>query len=206
MIKNKLKEAEAYPYLGWFREQLKCTNIKVHKWSEWNDVETYEAFISSRRVHVPIPINEWSFLVALHELGHISTGERLYSYLQEYNAEKWAMRRAKTVYNIDCPDYEIDAKEYVYNHLIQDLLESDLTLKKVKSYVKEWLEVTDSDIANRILTLKNDNQIDSQIKVDMVYWNNIANGKDTNTKTRNTRKSGFFKRCIQFVIQQAKRA
>lgn len=133
-------------YTNWIKEQLKITNVKVKKWVEWNpDSNVYEAFYEQRKVIIPRPVDDWSFLVALHEIGHISTGDRVRAYLSEYNAEKWAIRRAKESYNVQCLDYEEDAKNYVRNHLISDLLFTDLQLNKVKPYVLAWLgETTES--------------------------------------------------------------
>jgi hypothetical protein len=203
MIKQKLKEAEEYPYLGWFREQLQITKTKVHKWSEWKDDSVYEAFIESRRVHVPVPVNDWSFLVALHEIGHISTGDRLYSYLSEYNSEQWAIRRAKKAYNVVCKDYEKDAKQYVLKHLIADLTDTELQLSKVKPYVKKWIGLSDRQIAKQVLKYHKRKQLGSPINVK--YWKSIADGKNTNTRTRNKRKSFKHHRILQFAVQSAKR-
>ncbi len=204
MIKQKLKEAEKHPYIGWFREQLKITNTKVQKWSDWNDEMMYEAYVSSRRVHVPIPIDSFSFLVALHEIGHISTGERLYSYLSEYNSEKWAMRRAKEAYNVVDSEYEEDAKLYVLKHLVMDLLDTELTLPKVKPYVKEWIGLNDQQIAKHILKLNKNKQLHCKINVE--HWKSIANGKHINTITRNSKKGFRHNKTVQRSIQRAKRA
>lgn len=133
-------------YTQWIKEQLKIVNCKVHEWMEWNEKSVYEAYIDSRRVKIPRPINDWSFLVALHEIGHISTGHRLYSYLMEYNAEKWALRRAKEAYSIVCAEYEEDAKNYVRNKLICDLAYSNLTVDKVSPDVLDWLGETKQSI------------------------------------------------------------
>lgn len=204
MIKQKLKEAERHPYINWFREQLKITNTKVHKWSEWDENIVYEAFVASRRVHVPIPIDSFSFLVALHEIGHISTGERLYSYLSEYNCERWAIRRAKEAYNVVDADYEVDAKIYVLKHLVMDLLDTELTLNKVKPYVKEWIGLNDQQIAKHILKLDRKKQL--HCKINTEYWKSIANGKHINTVTRHTKKGFRNYKILQQPIQRTKRA
>lgn len=133
-------------YLKRVREQLQITNTKVRKWVDWDDDYIYEAFSETRYVIIPKPTDEWSFLVALHEIGHISTGERRHSYLQEYNAEKWAIKRAKEHYGIENPEYIEDAKIYVKKHLITNLLQTDLKLEKVKTYVLEWIGETHESI------------------------------------------------------------
>lgn len=134
-------------YVQWIKEQLNQVNCKVHKWVEWDiNHGEFEAFIDSRRVVIPTPVDDWSFLVALHEIGHVSTGHRLYSYLMEYNAEKWAITRAKDSYGIVCKEYEEDAKNYVRSILIGELMFSGLQPDKVKSYVLEWLGETKESI------------------------------------------------------------
>jgi hypothetical protein len=142
-------------YTNWIKEQLKITNVKVKKWVEWNpDSSVYEAFYEQRKVIIPRPVDDWSFLVALHEIGHISTGDRVRAYLSEYNAEKWAIRRAKECYNIQCLEYEEDARNYVRNHLISDLIHTDLKLEKVKSYVLAWLGETIESLEIKLLDWK----------------------------------------------------
>jgi hypothetical protein len=137
---DKFKHSKTLPYYGWVREQLAITKVKVRKWVEWNpESDQYEAFYDNRSVVIPIPVDEWSFLVCLHEIGHLSSGDRIYSYLREYNAEQWAINRAKQAYNIENLDYELDAKWYVTSHLLQDLFYSELTFEKIKPHVLSWL-------------------------------------------------------------------
>lgn len=134
------------------KQQLEVTNARVAKWVDWDpDSDIYEAHMDSRRVVIPKPVCDWSFLVCLHEIGHISTGERLYSYLEEYNAEKWAIRRAKNIANIVCPEYEEDARSYVKHHLVGNLIHTDLKLPKVKPYVLQWLGETEHSIMCAVL-------------------------------------------------------
>ena len=141
-------------YKQWVKEQLKIVNCKVHTWKDWSEEGSYEAFIDSRRVVIPTPKDDWSFLVALHEIGHVSTGHRLYTYLMEYNAEKWAIKRAKDAYGIVCPEYEEDAKNYVRAKLIGDLKFSELSVDKVKSYVLDWLGETPQSMSQLVSEAK----------------------------------------------------
>jgi hypothetical protein len=151
VTKQKLKEAEEKPYLGWIRNELQITNTKVAKWCVWDPEEgDFVAYIDSRRVIIPIPVCDWSFLIGLHEIGHVSTGHRLYSYLMEYNAEKWAIKRAKDNYGIVSLEYEEDAKRYVKQHLIANLIDSDLKITKIKPYVLDWLNETPETIMEYI--------------------------------------------------------
>lgn len=117
---------------------------------DWKPDNLYEAFPDSRRVVIPIPECDWSFLVALHEIGHVSTGERTHTYLSEYNAERWAIARAKESYGIYSQDYVDDAKEYVKLHLINNLMYSRLKIDKVKAYVLDWLGTTAANINSEI--------------------------------------------------------
>ena len=65
----------------------------------------------------------------------------------EYNAERWAIRRAKESYGIVSDDYLQDAKNYVRNHLLENLTNTDLTIERVKPYVLDWLGETKETIA-----------------------------------------------------------
>lgn len=123
------------------KEQLAVTNTKVRRWVEWDPTNCvdYEAYYETRKVSIPIPVCDWSFLVCLHEIGHISTGDRLYSYLAEYNAEKWAIKRAFSGYDIACKEYELDAKEYVKAHIDSDIRVHKLGLTDIRPYVLEWI-------------------------------------------------------------------
>lgn len=159
-------------YKKWLQQELKITNTRVKKWIDWDpDGNSYEAFIEDRKVIIPKPIDDWSFLVALHELGHISTGDRLHSYLSEYNAEKWAIRRAKESYQVECLEYVEDAKIYVKNHLIENLVFTELALEKVKPYVLEWLGETRDSILKHVLEIISHSTFDPNRRyVDFDYW------------------------------------
>lgn len=161
--KAKLAEASKLPYLGWIREQLSQTNCAVRKWIEWDpDLDMYEAFYDARQVTIPIPVCDWSFLVCLHEIGHISTGDRVYSYLAEYNAETWAMRRAQQRYGVWNDDYLHDSKAYVLDHLIQNIVYCNLKVDKVRPHVLDWLEVSAEQVledARQYDILEHDNTL-----------------------------------------------
>lgn len=162
--KQKLREASKKPYVGWIRKELEITNTKVRKWCDWNpDGGDYEANIETRGITIPIPVCEWSFLVGLHEIGHVSTGSRLYSYLMEYNAEKWAIKRAKESYGVINEEYEEDARQYVKQHLIANLRESDLKITKVKPYVISWLNETPESIMGYLTNDENEQPVNTNI-------------------------------------------
>ena len=143
-----LKQAEAsQPYVGYVREQLDLVGVRVRKWMPWDpDSYRYEAFRETRQVLLPIPIDSWSFMVCLHEIGHISMGERVFSYLDEYVAEQWAIKRAKQAYGIVDLDYEKDARRYVWMHIIQNRLFYNLQTNKIKPYVLDWIEATPQQV------------------------------------------------------------
>ena len=137
-------------YNVWLREQLKLTKTRVRKWEDWDPQKTYQAFYDSRQVTIPTPVCDWSFLVALHEIGHISTGPRLFSHLSEYNAEQWAINRASKSYNVVSEDYNNDAKNYVQNHLLTDLIYYGYDINKIKPYVLEWLGLSQDQLIRTI--------------------------------------------------------
>ncbi len=126
------------PYTNWVKEQLAITKVRVHKWELWCGDLIYEAYPESRRVRIPKPVCAFSFLVCLHEIGHISAGVRDCSYLSEYAAEQWAIKRAAS-YNVRHVPYEVDAKLNVLVHLVENLSSTQLELKQVKPRVLNWL-------------------------------------------------------------------
>jgi hypothetical protein len=151
-------------YKKWVKEQLTITKTRVRKWEVWNPSETYEAFYETRQVIIPDPICDWSFLVALHEIGHISTGPRLYSHLAEYNAERWAIKRAHSSYGIHSPEYLEDARTYVTNHLLTDIVCFGYDINKVKPYILDWLDLS----LARLIAL-----VSEKIEVEDVYMVNL---------------------------------
>lgn len=161
-------------YQKLLREQLKLVNVKVKRWVDWDpDSDIYEAFFEERTVIIPKPIDDWSFLVGLHEIGHISTGDRVYSYLCEYNAEIWALRRAKESYGITCPEYEQDARNYVKKHLIENLIFRHLKVEKVSLKVMDWLGVTKEDLIIEVTALLvHGNVVPHNYPVNYNYWFN----------------------------------
>ncbi len=142
-------------YTTWIKDELSITKTKVKKWLVWDDLESriYEAYFDTRSVVIPIPVCGWSFLVALHEIGHISTGDRNTNYLREYNAERWAIKRAKK-YNISSTGYVKEAKEYVKSHIIHDIIHCNLKVEKIKPYVLKWLNTTYKNISKEIEVAK----------------------------------------------------
>lgn len=141
-----LHKADQLPYMGYVREQLELVGVRVRKWVPWDvDSNEPEAHRDTRQVTIPIPVCSWSFHIALHEIGHISTGERRHTYLDEYNAERWAIKRAAH-YGIVDASYQRDAKRYVWLHIIQNSLFYGLKTEKIKPYVLDWVEATPQQV------------------------------------------------------------
>lgn len=142
-------------YTTWIKDELSITKTKVKKWILWNGLEDsiYEAYFDTRSVVIPIPVCSFSFLVALHEIGHISTGDRNTNYLREYNAERWAIKRAKE-YNVSNAGYVKDAKKYVRAHIVHDVIHNSLDIQKIKPYVLEWIKTTHISIGKEVKVVK----------------------------------------------------
>jgi len=135
-------------YLFWIKNELKQHNVRVHRWGEFNndDDEIYYAYFNSRRVYIPIPKCDHSFLISLHELGHIVTGNDFYGHIAEYNAERWAINLAKKKYKIKNEEYEESAKDYVYEHLIEDIACRFFNYKLLDPKIKRWINVNKKDL------------------------------------------------------------
>ena len=154
--KSLLKSAEETtkkPYIGWIKDELKLHSIRVHKWGKFDWDETYYAYFDSRRVYIPIPECTTSLFIALHEIGHIVKGERVYGYLAEYQAEQWALQRARIKYKIISKTYEDSARRYVYEHLLEDVVYRLLPIKKIQKKVIKWIGVTPEKIRKDALKL-----------------------------------------------------
>ncbi len=145
-------------YKRWVTEQLDKHGIKVHRWCKFDWDETYYAYFDSRRVKIPIPECTTSLLIALHEIGHIVRGDRMYTYLSEYHAEQWAINTAKSAYNIQSKKYEQSAKIYVYNHLLDDVAYRHLNPNRVRAAILKWIGVTVNKLQSDAKKLKNKTQ------------------------------------------------
>lgn len=149
-LNNYAKSEEKIDYEAVIRKEIRQRNIRVQKWCIDEPDNGYEAYITTRVVRIPKPVDSFHFHVCLHEIGHVVTGERLYSYLQEYNAEKWAIERA-LYYGITDDEYIKDAKLYVLKHCITDTILYGI--KKIRPYVLKWIGVDEAQFKQ----LVNDN-------------------------------------------------
>jgi hypothetical protein len=150
---KRLAATNKKPYVQWIRDELTEHDVRVHRWGEFNWEETYYAYFDSRRVFIPAPQCKYSMLIALHEVGHIVKGERLYAYLAEYQAEKWAISTGAKKYGIVSKKYESSARDYVYQHLLEDVVFRQLPLTKIKKNVLKWIGVTTRKIRKDALRL-----------------------------------------------------
>lgn len=132
------KNVETIDYEKIIRSEIRKRKIRVQKWCTEEPENSYEAYISTRVVRIPKPVDSFHFHVCLHEIGHVVTGERLYGYLQEYNAEKWAIERAE-YYGLIDEDYIRDAKVYVLKHCITDVMLHGLKHTQIRKYVLDWI-------------------------------------------------------------------
>lgn len=125
-------------YESVIRKELRRRKIRVQKWCIDEPENDYEAYIASRVVRIPKPVDSFKFHVCLHEIGHVVTGERLYGHLQEFNAEKWAIERAE-YYGIVDQEYIRDAKLYVLKHCITDVMLHGLKHTQIRKHILDWI-------------------------------------------------------------------
>jgi hypothetical protein len=111
---------------------LKFYNIHVIKRSRSACGRAYE----SGGVIIPHPTNLEKFCVALHEVGHIRNGFKGLNYIQEYEAEKFAINEAKKL-GLDPSEYEQRAKWYVIMHINRGFRRK-LQVKNIPQEIKDW--------------------------------------------------------------------
>ena len=129
-------------YEKWIKDELKENKVRVHKWGEFNDDETYYAYFESRRVYIPRPICSYSFLISLHEIGHLVKGNNKYGYIAEYEAEIWAISTASGKYQIKDRKYEMSSKVYVYETLLEDIVFRLLPIHEIQKQIIKWIGVS----------------------------------------------------------------
>lgn len=159
---------EMIDYEDIIHKELKRRKIRVQKWCTEEPSNNYEAYINSRMVRIPKPVDAYHFKICLHEIGHVETGERIYAYLQEYNAERWAIKRAE-YYGVIDKEYINDAKMYVLKHCITDVLVGGLT--KVRSYVLDWIGVSQAQFEQLVK--------DNGLRLLIEYVRTYVNPKDS---------------------------
>ena len=111
---------------------LKFYNISVRRWRRGPSGRAWE----DNTVEIPKPIDAEKLCVALHEIGHIRQGFRGLNYVQEYNAEQYAIREA-TRLGFDTTEYEDRAKWYVTMHICRGFRRK-LQVKNIPQEIKDW--------------------------------------------------------------------
>jgi hypothetical protein len=100
---------------------------------------TYQACYETHRVFIPIPVDDYALYVCLHEIGHLVTGEARYSYLQEYRAEQWALKKLK-YYGYYQKNFEREAQQYVLNVMYEDICFRGLRIAGVNPKIQAWIK------------------------------------------------------------------
>jgi hypothetical protein len=92
---------------------------------------TYWADFHNHAVCIPVPVDDYSFYLAMHEIGHIVKGDGYWSHKIEYTAEQWAL-----------------AKRYVRYHIYNDVAFHGYPTKNISNRILKWLNLTPSKIAH----------------------------------------------------------
>lgn len=119
---------------------LKFYNIRVKAWSKSS---CGYASQTGREIKIPKPTNIDRFCVALHEVGHIRNGFKGLNYIQEYNAEQYAINEAKK-FGVDVSEYEDRAKWYVIYNICRGFRRK-LKVENIPKEIKNWCGI-DFDI------------------------------------------------------------
>ncbi len=91
-------------------------------------------------IKIPILVSVEHFMVALHEIGHIVSGSVEPPYLDEYNAEMYALKTAK-LYKIENENYIENARAYVLHQLsMEHNKECYLKLSDIPDYIIEFVK------------------------------------------------------------------
>lgn len=147
-IKSSLKKLEKSddPRLALVRKYLKQCNARVGEWYDHYLDEsgqpadmTYYACLETRRVFIPVPVDNYSLYICLHEIGHIATGSYQYAYLQEYHAETWALDKLRK-HGYYRKGFEKQARKYVLNTLYEDICLRFCKLDTIPLRIQRWLD------------------------------------------------------------------
>lgn len=140
--KQRLAKADK-SMLDIVRKYLDRHGITVRKWMPYNDRRSsfrnvvYEAYFDAHQVSIPIPIDRYSFYVCMHEIGHLVRGDRMYGYVMEYVAERWAIDKC-IKYGYYTKEIEKKAKQYVYQAMLEDIVFRVLDPDKVREDILDW--------------------------------------------------------------------
>lgn len=138
---------------------LEIYNIKRH--SHFMKGAGGRAYIADRKISIPSKLDTpYRFMVCLHEIGHIvnlddrNGLEYNYDYIDEYYAEMFAIRMARSFRVIppEClQQYITSAKEYVFSHLVKDLEKDYIRIEEVRKDIMKWLGLKKSDLLANIV-------------------------------------------------------
>ena len=122
------------------KKYLDRYGITVAKWMPYNngDHVEYLADMDQYRVWIPFPVDDFSFYICMHEIGHIVTGHRSYAYLQEVAAEQYAIRKSKQ-YKMHDKSFDREAREYVRVTMAEDVLFRGLDPKRINRDTLRWV-------------------------------------------------------------------
>jgi len=139
-VKNKYDELEAIVWRYAKRYKVSILNDRF-------TTSVGRAWVDSKEIKIPVIDSIEDFLVCLHEIGHIVTGQKIDDsspdYMFEYLADKWAIDTAKKhgIYNFK---YEMRAKWYVlqfiaeYHNKNNDYIIPNKVLKFVGEDIYSW--------------------------------------------------------------------
>lgn len=142
--KNLLRSLETKQdrRLAIVRKYLQRYNIRVGEWyPHWQSKKhpiTYQACFETRRVFIPIPVDNYSFYICMHEIGHIVTGESWYGWQQEWKAEQWSLKKC-IQYGYYRKWYEDEAKRYVLRVMYEDIIFRGFNINATPIRVMRWM-------------------------------------------------------------------
>lgn len=116
--------------------------IRVRKWVDYDPTHVYWADFDAHSALLPIPNCNWSLYVCLHEIGHLVSGSRMHSYLQEYHAEKYALSQVERMGLRGFATMVKNGKQYVMQNVLHDMIFNDLNPNSVRKEVRAWLGTT----------------------------------------------------------------
>lgn len=137
------------------KEHLDRYGIRVAKWMPYNVPHAqvqYLADIDEGRVWIPFPVDNFSFYICMHEIGHIVTGSKSYAYLQEVAAEQYAIRKCKQ-YGMFERAIVRDAKAYVRSTIAEDVLFRGLDPKQINRHTLKWIGRNPTGVRNDAIKL-----------------------------------------------------
>jgi hypothetical protein len=118
--------------------EVKKNNITIKKWNKKSHGKSEEG----RLVEIPIPKSSYSIGVCFHEIGHIvlkhfDTEVRKLRYIEEYEAEQYAIKKLKE-YGYYNKKYKYRAIQYVLSEIAQIKNRKKHDIKDIPKEIVEW--------------------------------------------------------------------